>query len=337
MLIRFATEDDIPSWVVLAKHVSPIFRAPEMATDEAFHTYMHSKVSKSEALIAVDIKTGNCQGIIGFSKTHNRITWFGVYEMYRRTGIGSHLLESALNELDRTQNITVETFREGYEPGEPARHLYSKYGFVNLDNNLVDVLGNPICQMVLKPKIIHPTKLLIEITHKDLGLEYSEDEVKYAIRKASRAVLVNDKKEVAILYVSKGNYYKLPGGGLESRENLHEALKREIQEEVGANIEVLGGIGITLEYREDFEQLQISYGYLCKVIGEVHLPSFTYDEIENGFDLQWMPIEEARYKVAGYEGNKYMAKFVSKRDSEILKEAAFRLVWMQQGERRQNH
>jgi len=336
MLIRYATIDDIPAWVMLAKHISPIFRSPNMSTDTEFLDYIHSKVNKNEAFIAVDIKTGNCKGIIGFSKTHNRITWFGVYEMYRKSGIGSHLLESALNELDRTKDITVETFREGYDLGEPARHLYLKFGFIDLDTSLFDALGNPICKMLLKPKMIQPNKLLIEITHELLGLDNSIEPIKYSVRKASRAVLFNDKNEVAVLYVRKGNYYKLPGGGLENTENQHEALKREIQEEVGANIEVVDGIGITLEYRDAFEQLQISYGYLCKLIGELSLPAFTYEEIENGFDLRWMPVKEARYKVASYSGDQYMPKFVSTRDSEILKEAAFKLLRIQQGERRQN-
>jgi hypothetical protein len=41
----------------------------------------------------------------------------------------------------------------------------------------------------------------------------SEEEVKnYSTREAGRAVVFNENKNIALLYVSKENYYKLPGG-----------------------------------------------------------------------------------------------------------------------------
>jgi hypothetical protein len=56
-----------------------------------------------------------------------------------------------LNQLDSSKEITVETYREDYEPGLAARSLYHKNGFVEVDNNLFDPLGNPICKMAIKP------------------------------------------------------------------------------------------------------------------------------------------------------------------------------------------
>jgi len=43
-------------------------------------------------------------------------------DIYRNKGIGTKLLEMALNEMDNTKEITVETYRENYIPGQPARH-----------------------------------------------------------------------------------------------------------------------------------------------------------------------------------------------------------------------
>ena len=44
----------------------------------------------------------------------------------------------------------------------------------------------------------------------------SEEEVKnYSVREAVRAVVFDEDKKVALLYVSKENYYKIPGGGIE--------------------------------------------------------------------------------------------------------------------------
>jgi diadenosine tetraphosphate (Ap4A) HIT family hydrolase/GNAT superfamily N-acetyltransferase len=151
MLIRPANESDKDSWIKLAKDVAHIFRHPGMPEDKNFHEYIEAKLSKHEALIAVDRMTNNCLGIIGFSRTHNRITWFGVFERYRGKGVGAKLLKYALNQLDCSKEITVETYREDYKPGLAARSLYHKNGFVEVGNNLFDPFGNPICKMTIKP------------------------------------------------------------------------------------------------------------------------------------------------------------------------------------------
>ncbi len=148
MLIRFATEKDLPEWYALATKVSQIFRHPgDMGTDPEFILYAKSKVSKYEALCSVDYMSGNIAGFIGFSRTHNRITWFGVSENFRRKGVGSRLLKTALRQLDFTKPITVETYPEGYEPGIPAKNLYHKFGFIETESSLVGSHDLPLCRM----------------------------------------------------------------------------------------------------------------------------------------------------------------------------------------------
>ncbi len=151
MLIRWATKEDKTAWMQLADNVADIFRNPTMSTDKDFHNYMDGKLSKFEALIAVDRMSGNCLGIIGFSRTYNRITWFGVFEKYRGKGIGTRLLTTALRHLDNTKTITVETYRADYPKGLAARKVYHKLGFIDEDNTVFDHLGNPICRMEIAP------------------------------------------------------------------------------------------------------------------------------------------------------------------------------------------
>jgi GNAT superfamily N-acetyltransferase len=151
MLIRWATKEDIPAWMKLADNVAMIFGNPTMSADKDFHEYMEGKLSKFEALIAVDRMSGECLGIIGFSRTYNRITWFGVFDQYRCKGIGTRLLSTALRQLDNTKDITVETYRDDYPAGIPARKVYHKAGFVDVDNTIFDHLGNPRCKMVIAP------------------------------------------------------------------------------------------------------------------------------------------------------------------------------------------
>lgn len=151
MLIRWAVNDDKSSWIDLANNVADIFGNPTMSTDEDFIEYMNSKLSKFEALIAIDRISGNCLGIIGFSRTYNRITWLGVFEKYRGKGIGTELLKTALRQLDNTKTITVDTYRDDYVAGLPARAVYHKAGFMDIDNTVSDHHGNLRCTMAIAP------------------------------------------------------------------------------------------------------------------------------------------------------------------------------------------
>jgi len=118
-----------------------------MGADPEFVAYAKSKASKNEALTAVDYRSGSNMGFIGFSRTNNRISWFGVFEKHRKKGVGSRLLKTALRQLDHTKPITVETFPEGYEPGAPAKRMYRKFGFVETESDLTGPFDLPVCRM----------------------------------------------------------------------------------------------------------------------------------------------------------------------------------------------
>ena len=71
-------------------------------------------------------------------------------------------------------------------------------------------------------------ELLNEIYNKDVTGEQTVTSVGYNLRKASRSILFNNDNQIALLYVSKHKYHKLPGGGVENTENIKETLKREV-------------------------------------------------------------------------------------------------------------
>lgn len=161
-------------------------------------------------------------------------------------------------------------------------------------------------------------KFIKTIQFKDLRIE---DTDKFEIRWAARAVVFDNDKNIGILYVGKYNYHKLPGGGLEGDEVIEEALKRECLEEIGCSIEIFGELGEIIEYRDKWSLKQHSYCYLANVVGEKGNPDFTQKEIDNGFEIKWMPLEDAiklleNDKPEGYEGG-----FIQTRDSSFLKEA----------------
>ena len=151
----------------------------------------------------------------------------------------------------------------------------------------------------------------------------SEEEIKkYLVREAGRAVVVDEDKKIALLHVSKENYYKLPGGGIEEGEDKMSALKRECLEEIGCNVEVINEIGSIVEYRKIFNLKQTSYCYLAKVKGQKGMPDFTENENEKGFEQVWLSYDEAlkaltESKATSIEGNSYIVP----RDTTFLKEA----------------
>jgi ribosomal protein S18 acetylase RimI-like enzyme len=151
MIVRFAKEDEVEKWKMVAKDVAEIFGNPVMDTDLEFIDYAQRKIRQKEAIIATDDENEEFYGFVGFSKHYNRITWFGVLEKYRNKGIGSKLLEKAINELDKTKEITVETYRDNYIPGKPARQVYKKFGFKEVESNIVDHLGNERCKLSIMP------------------------------------------------------------------------------------------------------------------------------------------------------------------------------------------
>lgn len=167
-------------------------------------------------------------------------------------------------------------------------------------------------------------KLLKEITEKSLSIEPAHEILgeTFRLRKSARGILLNDKNEVSLQFVSKHGYYKLPGGGVDEGESTKETLQREIMEEVGCDSEVEHELGITIEYRNKFDLLHISYGYITKVKGKIGKPSYEQGEIDDGFKPIWATIEDSiklvkKYKVSDH----YSGSFIVERELVFLKEA----------------
>lgn len=144
----------------------------------------------------------------------------------------------------------------------------------------------------------------------------------YQVREAARAVITDHEGKIALLHVPKYQHYKTPGGGIEVGEDPITALKRECLEEAGCAIDDIEELGIITEYRKIFALKQISYCYTARVIGQKGLPHFTEDELEKGFTLIWLPLDQAIHAVEsskplGVEGGKYIVP----REELILKAA----------------
>jgi len=151
----------------------------------------------------------------------------------------------------------------------------------------------------------------------------SEEEVRgYRTREAGRAVVFDEEGNVALLHVSKENYYKLPGGGIEDGEDKISALYRECQEEIGCDVEIINELGYIVEHRKIFTLKQTSYCYLAKVKGPKGKPDFTESEKAKGFEVVWLSYEEAirvlnESRAVSIEGGSYIVP----RDIAFIEEA----------------
>ncbi len=148
----------------------------------------------------------------------------------------------------------------------------------------------------------------------------SGDEFRLKTREAARGVFFDEKGLVPLLFVSKHNYYKLPGGGVERGEDKMEALERETREETGSEIEVTGEVGVVVEFRSKWNLRQTSYCYLGKIKLKGK-PNFTEKEINEGFEIGWFSLDETISKVKNSNPQNYEGWFIQKRDSVFLEKA----------------
>jgi 8-oxo-dGTP diphosphatase len=161
-------------------------------------------------------------------------------------------------------------------------------------------------------------KLLAELTERSLNLG---DEVErlggmYELRKSARAVLSNGEGKIALQHLTKYNFYKLPGGGINIGESPEAAVVRELREEVGATAVMVRPVGVVIEYRNTL--LHISYAYHLKLEGDLVTPTLEQGEIEEGQETVWLSPEEALAVVRSSAPEKFEGHFIIAREQAFL-------------------
>ena len=110
------------------------------------------------------------------------------------------------------------------------------------------------------------------------------------------------------------------GGGVESGENLREAIARELKEELGAEVEVLCEIGIVDDYYNLIHRHNINHYFLCRAVsfGDRNL---TQDEIER-FHLSILKLsyEDAIREYEACSGTR-IGKLLANREMPVLRHA----------------
>ena len=145
-------------------------------------------------------------------------------------------------------------------------------------------------------------------------------------RNIVRAIVIDEKQNFYFVRAKRNDDFgeatliETSGGGVEARENLETALKRELKEELGAEVEIMHKIGIVSDYYNLIHRHNINNYYLCRVksFGTKHL---TQQEIDD-FHLSTLKLnyEEA---VAEYEkcAATKIGKLIAARELPVLKYA----------------
>lgn len=118
----------------------------------------------------------------------------------------------------------------------------------------------------------------------------------------------------------KGTVIETAGGGVEEGETLADAIRRELREELGAEVEILAEIGTVSDYYNLIHRHNINHFYLCRAtaFGET---AMTEDEV-NTFHLSTLKLtyDEA---VAEYERccDTALGRLIAARELPILHRA----------------
>ena len=161
-------------------------------------------------------------------------------------------------------------------------------------------------------------KQILYLEDEQYPLEYI-DHTRYI----SRAILLNDKNEVALIKVNGDDifghrdYYETPGGGKKDKETIAQACLREVQEETGYESTILKELGLVVDYYNLIHRKNRNYYFLTKATHYVgkHLDNYEKTMLEK---VIWVSIDEA---IRLYEnmGGSGVAIIVRNRELPILK------------------
>ena len=171
----------------------------------------------------------------------------------------------------------------------------------------------------------HPEELNLSLTDTEWPLTYTSHD-----RTIVRAIVIDDDEIFYFVRAERDDDFgratiiETSGGGVEAGEDLDTAIKRELSEELGADVDILCKLGVVSDYYNLIHRRNINHYYLCRVksFGTKHLMP---DEIEQ-FHLSTLKLsyEDA---VAEYElrTETPLGRLLAQRELPILRHAKQRM------------
>ncbi|MDD5916645.1 MAG: NUDIX domain-containing protein [Clostridiales bacterium] len=109
------------------------------------------------------------------------------------------------------------------------------------------------------------------------------------IRNSAKGIIIRGNKLLVVELENNGRYYTLPGGKQEPNELMLDALKREMLEETGYDVNPIELLFIRETFEEDGETHRVEFMVLCEIVAEVSDNKFQYDEYQVG--TKWINID----------------------------------------------
>ena len=170
-------------------------------------------------------------------------------------------------------------------------------------------------------KTLTPRELNISLRDEEWPFEYTDHD-----RNIVRAIVYDDDGYFYFVRADRDDDFgkavviETSGGGVEDGEDLSLAIKRELREELGADVEVVCRLGVVSDYYNLIHRHNINNFYLCRVLsfGEKHLT----DDEAKVFHLSTLKLsyDEA---VREYENNlkSMLGRIIYNREKPVLTRA----------------
>jgi len=137
-------------------------------------------------------------------------------------------------------------------------------------------------------------QLIAIFKQKDVFPEKEEQKnIVFEDRLTGKAIVFDNKNNVALVGNRVNSFYLLPGGGIDAGESIESGIVRECLEEIGCHVKIIDKIGVTEDYRNRDKKHCINHCYTAKLVGKKGEVQLTDDEKKNGMYVAWFPLNEA--------------------------------------------